>query len=70
MRKFSLIMSLAAFATALFYLILDFPSLDNFGGIVYFLLMIVLLLICVTGIIINMPLLPSLKIKRKIKNSY
>lgn len=68
MRKFSLIMSLAAFATTLFYLILDFPNLDNFGGIVYFLLMIVLLVICVTGIIINMPLLPIIKIKRK--NSY
>ena len=65
MRKFSLIMSLVAFVTTLFYLILDFPNLDNFGGIVYFLLMIVLLLICVTGIIINMPLLPGLKIKRK-----
>lgn len=68
MRIFNFIASVVAFVAALFYLILDFPNLDNFNGVIYFLLMIILLVICITGIIFNAPVIPK-SIKR-VKNSY
>lgn len=55
MKVFSFISSVIAFGTTLFFLITDFPHLDTFNGIIYFSLMVILLLICVTGIVVNMP---------------
>lgn len=68
MRVFNFIASVVAFIATLFYLILDFPNLDSFNGVIYFLLMIILLVICITGIIFNSPVFPK-SIKR-MKNSY
>lgn len=68
MRVFNFIASIVAFLATLFYLILDFPNLDNFNGVIYLLLMIILLVICITGIIFNAPVFP--KGIKKIKNSY
>lgn len=55
MRGFSFITSIAGFCITLLFLIADFPALDEFGGIVYLSLFVVLLLICITGIISNRP---------------
>ena len=65
---FNFIASVVVFVATLFYLILDFPNLDSFNGVIYFLLMIILLVICITGIIFNSPVFHK-SIKR-MKNSY
>jgi hypothetical protein len=55
MKNFSFIFSLLAFLVTMYFLVIDFPALDNSEGIIYFSMVIVLLLICITGVIINRP---------------
>lgn len=56
MRIFSFISSLITLVFTVFFLVTEFPMLDTLNGIIYLLLMLILLFICITGIIINMPL--------------
>jgi len=58
MRNFSFIFSLSAFIVTMYFLITDFPALDSSEGIIYLSMVIVLLLICITGVIINRPAPP------------
>ncbi|KGO88565.1 hypothetical protein Q765_01260 [Flavobacterium rivuli WB 3.3-2 = DSM 21788] len=67
MKLFSFIVSVVMFITTLFFFISDFPDITTFNGTVYLLLLVVLLLICLTGIIINKPVF--VKHKRKYKMS-
>lgn len=55
MKIFSFIFSLAAFVVTAYFLFSDFPSLSTTEGIIYFSMVVVLLLICITGIISNRP---------------
>lgn len=55
MRNFSFIFSLVAFVVTVYFLATDFPSLDSGEGIIYLSIVVVLLLICITGVIINRP---------------
>lgn len=57
MKIFSLVLSIITSTIALFFLITDFPDVSTFDGIIYFLMLVVLLLICITGIIVNFPLI-------------
>lgn len=61
MRNFSFIFSTVAFFVTVYFLATDFPSLDSSEGIIYLSIIIVLLLICLTGIVINRPELPKRK---------
>lgn len=56
MRIFSLITSVIALLLSLYYMITDFPNLDSFEGLIYFCILFILILICITGIIINIPI--------------
>lgn len=57
MKVFSLVLSVITSTITLFFLITDFPDISTFNGIIYFSLLIVLLLICITGIIVNFPII-------------
>ncbi|MGV3459167.1 MAG: hypothetical protein ACO1N9_01805 [Flavobacterium sp.] len=57
MRNFSFIFSLATFVVTIYFLATDFPALDSSEGIIYLSIVVVLLLICITGVIINRPVL-------------
>lgn len=65
MRNFSFIFSLAAFIATVYFLISDFPLLDTSEGVIYLSIIIVLLLICITGIIINRPALPRRRYSKR-----
>lgn len=56
MRILSLILSTIAFFSTALYAVVDFPDLSTANGILYFSMLITLLLICITGIILNIPL--------------
>lgn len=64
MKLFSLTVSIVTFAVTFFFLVSDFPDIATFDGSIYLVLMLILLLICITGIIINKPVIA--KSKRKI----
>ncbi|WP_297332316.1 hypothetical protein [Flavobacterium sp.] len=66
MKNFNIILSAITFIAATVLLIADFPNLTTFNGIIFFSLIIVLLLICITGLIIN---LPSISFRRRNKFS-
>jgi hypothetical protein len=55
MKVISFITSVTGFIATAIFLMLDFPVLDEFGGVIYFGLFIVLMLIFLTGIIVNRP---------------
>ncbi|ALM47623.1 hypothetical protein AMR72_01145 [Flavobacterium psychrophilum] len=56
MKVFGFITSVIVLMLSLFYIITDFPNLNSFEGFVYFCIVSILILICITGMIINIPL--------------
>lgn len=58
MKNFSFIFSVVAFVVTAYFLATDFPALNTSEGIIYLSIIVVLLLICITGIIINRPEIP------------
>lgn len=68
MKMFSFIISLLTFLVSLFYLIFDFPDLDNTNGIIYFSMLSILILICIIGVIVNMPI--HFKNHRRLKDHH
>ncbi|KOS05089.1 hypothetical protein AM493_02845 [Flavobacterium akiainvivens] len=68
MKTFSLILSLTAFSATLYFLVTDFPDVTTLNGLIYFGIMLILLMVCVTGIIINWPLLS--RIHNRFRLSY
>ncbi|KGO94826.1 hypothetical protein Q766_01545 [Flavobacterium subsaxonicum WB 4.1-42 = DSM 21790] len=67
MKFFSLILSVITFTTTLYFLISQFPDLETFDGFLYFVLLLLLMLICITGIIINRPVITRVHNKFKTK---
>ncbi len=65
MKTFSLIISLAVFMISGYFLIADFRITDEANHLIYMSLLLVLMLICVIGILINMPLI--LREKRRMR---
>ncbi|MCO6149255.1 hypothetical protein [Flavobacterium sp. NRK1] len=70
MKTFGFITSVIAFFVSLFFAIIDFPDLSNSNGIIYLSIQFILILICITGIIINMPSLSGIFKKNKKNNKY
>ena len=70
MKTFSFIISVIAFLVSLSFTVLDFPDLSNLNGIIYFSIQFILILICITGIIINRPSLSKTFKKQKRSNKY
>lgn len=67
MRLFSLVVSIITLFSTAFFLIADFPDITTFNGVVYFSLMVILILICITGIIINLPIVNRIHNTFKVK---
>lgn len=57
MKKFNMITSVVVLLLSSCYMITNFPDLDTFEGFIYFSILLVLILICITGIVINIPAL-------------
>ncbi len=66
MKALSLILSLAVFFIAGYYFIADFNLSGEVNHIIYMSLLLVLMLICVVGIMINVPLIISERRKMKV----
>lgn len=66
MKVFSLILSIITFITTLYFLITDFPKINEANDVIYICLLIILLIICLTGIIINKPIFNRERRKMKI----
>lgn len=69
MKIFSITLSTSTILAIIMLLVIDFPDLTTFNGVIFFLLLVVLFLICVTGIIINMPRI-SFKSRNRLSISY
>ena len=56
MRVFTLILSTIAFFSTTYYSIVAFPDMSTANGILYFSMLVILLLICITGMILSIPM--------------
>lgn len=57
MRLFSLILSIAVFFVSLYFLVQEFPVSGDANDLIYMALLVILMIICIVGIIINWSLL-------------
>lgn len=69
MKMFNFIISVFTFLGSLFYMIFYFPELNTINGIIYLLMLFILQLICITGIIINTPVISRSQIQRRLKGN-
>ncbi|RZJ64015.1 MAG: hypothetical protein EOO45_19505 [Flavobacterium sp.] len=53
MKLFSLLLSVAVFFIATYFLIIDLPFADSLNDAIYIALLVVLMAICVVGVLIN-----------------
>jgi hypothetical protein len=68
MRIFSLILSLTSFVITLYFLVTDFPDIATLNGVIYLGIMLILLMVCIMGVIINWPLIS--RIHNRFRLSY
>ena len=72
MKTLSLILSIAVFFTAGYFFVVDFTTSTEMNYLIYMALLVILMLICVVGVMINLPMI--LRERRKMKvliyNSY
>lgn len=68
MRILSLILSVTAFFVTLYFLVTDFPDIAMVSGLIYFGIMLILLMVCIMGIVINWPLIS--RIHNRFRLSY
>jgi hypothetical protein len=68
MKIFSFISSIIAFALTLFFLITDFPDINTFNGFLYFSLFLILMVICITGILYNRPVIQRIHRRFRVAN--
>ena len=61
MKTFSLIISLSVLMISGYFLVTDFKISDEANHLIYMSLLLVLMLICVVGILINMPIILTQK---------
>lgn len=69
MRMFNFIISVFTFLVSLFYMIFYFPDFTTVNGIIYFMMLFILQLICITGVIINRPAFTKFHYHKKLKGS-
>jgi len=53
MKLFSLLLSVAVFFVSLYFFIIKMSYVDNLNDVIYVSLLVILMIICVTGVIIN-----------------
>lgn len=72
MKILSLLLSLIVFTTAGYFFVTDFRDSTEFNYLIYMSLLIILMLICVVGVLINLPLIIAHRRKMRtfIHNSY
>ncbi|HLN96457.1 MULTISPECIES: hypothetical protein [unclassified Flavobacterium] len=72
MKILSLVLSVAVFFTSGYFFITDFRASTDMNYLIYMSLLAILMLICIVGVMINLPLL--LRSRRKVRsliyNSY
>ncbi|MDR6967040.1 membrane protein DedA with SNARE-associated domain [Flavobacterium arsenatis] len=72
MKTLSLILSIAVFFTAGYFFVVDFTASTETNYLIYMALLVILMLICVVGVMINLPMI--LRRRREMKvliyNSY
>ena len=72
MKIFSLILSLIVFGVAGYFFVADFTPSTELNYLIYMSLLVILMLICVVGVMLNLPVI--LKQRRKVNaimyNSY
>lgn len=72
MKILSLVLSVAVFFTSGYFFIADFRASTDMNYLIYMSLLAILMMICVVGVMINLPLL--LRSRRKVRsiiyNSY
>ncbi|PZR12171.1 MAG: hypothetical protein DI539_20300 [Flavobacterium psychrophilum] len=69
MKMFSFIISVIAFLGLASYIIFDFPDFRDANSLIYISLLFILVLMSVTGILINMPVISRSSAHRKMKDS-
>jgi hypothetical protein len=57
MKAFSLVISLLVFAASGYYFITDFNLAGGTNHVIYMSLLVVLMLVCIVGFLINIPLI-------------
>lgn len=72
MKTLSLILSIVVFFTAGYFFIVDFTASTETNYLIYMALLVILMLICVVGIMINLPMIlrQRRQMKMMIYNSY
>lgn len=72
MKILSLVLSVAVFFASGYFFIADFRASTELNYIIYMTLLVVLMLICVVGVMMNLPLLfrSKRKVRSLIYNSY
>ncbi|RZJ28633.1 MAG: hypothetical protein EOO48_09375 [Flavobacterium sp.] len=66
MKALSLIVSLAVFLVAGYYFVSDFSFSAESNHLIYMSLLVVLMMICIIGILINMPIIHRERRKMKV----
>lgn len=72
MKILSLMLSVAVFFISGYFLVTDFRSSTDMNYLIYMSLLVILMLICIVGVLINMPLIfrSRRKVRTLIYNSY
>ena len=72
MKTLSLILSIAVFFTAGYFFVVDFTNSTETNYLIYMALLVILMLICIVGVMINLPLIIRQRRQMKvlIYNSY
>ena len=72
MKTLSLILSIAVFFTAGYFFVVDFTASTEMNYLIYMSLLVILMLICIVGVMINLPLIlrQRRQMKMLIYNSY
>jgi len=72
MKILSLLLSLVVFTTAGYFFVIDFRESTELNYLIYMSLLVILMLICVVGVMINLPLIIAhrRKVRTLIHNSY
>lgn len=72
MKILSLMLSLVVFAVSGYFLVTDFTQSTELNYIIYMSLLVILMLICIVGVMINLPMIirQRRKMKTLIYNSY
>lgn len=72
MKILSLLLSLVVFTTAGYFFVIDFRDSTELNYLIYMSLLVILMLICVVGVMINLPLIIAQRRKMRtlIHNSY